>query len=53
MGMRGHEGRGCILADEMYVVSQVVCGLKVTQSSCRGMGKTLQVGTLIILLTDH
>ncbi len=42
MGLRKHEGQGCILADEMYACLAIYQSQVLT--SRRGMGKTLQVG---------
>ena len=42
MGIK-HDGKGCILADEMYVLP-LYCP-QIIIISCRGMGKTLQVPT--------
>lgn len=46
MGLRKHEGQGCILADEMYVPPAVQFSGHSDEKyfrTCRGMGKTLQV----------
>lgn len=44
MGMRKHEGQGCILADEMYVVLVIQ---RQSDRFFRGLGKTLQVQTFL------
>ena len=43
MAMKGHDGKGCILADEMYAVQLSGILWPLTGILCRGMGKTLQV----------
>lgn len=40
MGMRKHEGQGCILADEMY---DIIVIRRLSDCLFRGLGKTLQV----------
>jgi DNA repair and recombination protein RAD54B len=44
----GPSGKGAILADEMYVSSTQLMVLKLL--SCRGLGKTLQIISLIWIL---
>ena len=48
MGMRKHDGQGCILADEMCDgnLSLLKVPLISIYRACRGLGKTIQVGTL-------
>lgn len=53
MGLRKHEGQGCILADEMYCfLTSDVFAYK-TNTLTRGMGKTLQTITLIWTLLSE
>lgn len=48
MAMKGHDGRGCILADEMYVAESRSTLYTLTgRFAHRGMGKTLQVCSLV------
>lgn len=43
MGLRKHEGQGCILADEMYVSLFRWAPALLIHCITRGLGKTLQV----------
>lgn len=44
MGLRKHEGQGCILADEMYAMEFIVSKIPAhIPPAVRGLGKTLQV----------
>jgi hypothetical protein len=43
MGLRKHEGQGCILADEMWAFYSFYSYLTLTIVVRRGLGKTLQV----------
>jgi hypothetical protein len=49
MGLRKHEGQGCILADEMYD-SYAHCAYSFLTALVdqRGLGKTLQVSAAIL-----
>jgi len=49
MGLRKHEGQGCILADEMFVASCLVSEVTHLYDSHRGLGKTLQVRSCVRL----
>lgn len=47
MAMQGHDGKGCILADEMCVHIHIFSGHDYADFGGRGMGKTLQTITLV------
>jgi hypothetical protein len=49
MGLRKHEGQGCILADEMFVASCLMSEVTHLYDSHRGLGKTLQVRSCVCL----
>jgi hypothetical protein len=49
MGLRKHEGQGCILADEMFVASRLMSEVAHLYDSHRGLGKTLQVRSRVRL----
>jgi len=49
MGLRKHEGQGCILADEMFVASCLMSEVAHLYDSRRGLGKTLQVRSRVRL----
>lgn len=49
MGLRKHEGQGCILADEMLVAFCLMSEVIHLYNSHRGLGKTLQVRSCVHL----
>jgi DNA repair and recombination protein RAD54B len=54
MGLRKHEGQGCILADEMLMLQNRAQTASLTSFCFRGLGKTLQTISLIwTLLSEH
>ena len=51
MGLRKHEGQGCILADEMFVTFSFSLAARLYKF-LRGLGKTLQVRSRMYLYAD-
>jgi len=47
MGLRKHEGQGCVLADEMFVPFFLMSRVIHLYNSHRGLGKTLQVRSCV------